>query len=114
MGFGQTENRSSEDWFEAHSIRNLLRAQEGAPKNNNISAEERHRFHRSFEPSVYSSSSGDQETGSWKSSTSHSTSSNLCELTQNYVVGIKRQERLGGFLYMLPSTSNPFDADAGE
>lgn len=77
MGYGQTENRSSDDWFEAHSIRNLLRAQEGAPKNNNISAEERHRFHRSFEPSVYSSSSGDQETGSWKSSTSHSTTSNL-------------------------------------
>ncbi|XP_027888651.1 TRAF-type zinc finger domain-containing protein 1 [Xiphophorus couchianus] len=77
MGCGQTENRSSDDWFEAHSIRNPLRAQEGAPKNNNISAAERPHFLLPFEPSVYSGSSGDREAGSWKSSTSHSTTSNL-------------------------------------
>uniref|UniRef100_A0A096MIF7 TRAF-type zinc finger domain-containing protein 1 n=1 Tax=Poecilia formosa TaxID=48698 RepID=A0A096MIF7_POEFO len=53
MGCGQTESRSSDDWFEAHSIRNPLRAQEGVPK-------------------IYSGSSGDREAGSWKSS--HSTS----------------------------------------
>ncbi|KAM4745405.1 TRAF-type zinc finger domain-containing protein 1 [Anableps anableps] len=77
MGYGQTENRSSDDWFEAHSIRNPLRGQEGAPKNNNISAAERHNFFRPLEPSVYSGSSVDLETGSWKSPVSHSTISNL-------------------------------------
>uniref|UniRef100_A0A3P9QCR8 TRAF-type zinc finger domain-containing protein 1 n=1 Tax=Poecilia reticulata TaxID=8081 RepID=A0A3P9QCR8_POERE len=77
MGCGQTESRSSDDWFEAHSIRNPLRAQEGAPKNNNISAAERPHFLRPFEASVYSGSSGDREAGSWKSSTSHITTSNL-------------------------------------
>ncbi|MED6238755.1 hypothetical protein ATANTOWER_029116 [Ataeniobius toweri] len=77
MGCGQVESRSSDDWFEAYSIRNLLRAQAGAPKNNNISAAEPRYFQRPFMSSVYSGSSGDKETESWKSSASHSTTSNL-------------------------------------
>ncbi|KAM4578896.1 TRAF-type zinc finger domain-containing protein 1 [Fundulus diaphanus] len=77
MGCGQAENRFSDDWFEAHSIRNMLRGQDGAPKNNNISAGEHHRVRRPFETSVYRSSSGENETSSWKSSASHGTTSNL-------------------------------------
>ncbi|XP_029296313.1 TRAF-type zinc finger domain-containing protein 1 isoform X2 [Cottoperca gobio] len=47
-------------WFEAHSIRNLLRAQERGPKNNNISAADQQAFPRPFDPSVYGTSRGPQ------------------------------------------------------
>lgn len=53
-------------WFEAHSIRNLLRAQERGPKNNNISAAEQQAFPRPFVSRVYNTSRGPQGSGDLK------------------------------------------------
>ncbi|XP_015234301.1 PREDICTED: TRAF-type zinc finger domain-containing protein 1-like isoform X2 [Cyprinodon variegatus] len=86
-GCVQAENRSSDEWFDTHSIRNLLRAQDGAPKNNNISAAEGYCFGRPFGTSAYSSSGEDQETGGWKSSASHGTTSNLFLGQENFLHG---------------------------
>uniref|UniRef100_A0A3P8UAU6 TRAF-type zinc finger domain-containing protein 1 n=1 Tax=Amphiprion percula TaxID=161767 RepID=A0A3P8UAU6_AMPPE len=58
--------QSPGQWFEAHSIRNLLRAQERGPKNNNISAAEHQSFPRPFDPPVYNASRAPQASGDWK------------------------------------------------
>ncbi|XP_078106891.1 TRAF-type zinc finger domain-containing protein 1 isoform X3 [Sander vitreus] len=64
-------------WFEAHSIRNLLRAQERGPKNNNISAAEQQAFPRPFDPRVYNTSRGPQGPGDWKNTAPRNTFSHL-------------------------------------
>lgn len=60
-------------WFEAHSIRNLLRAQERGPKNNNISAAEQQAFPQPFDPRVYNTSRGPQGSGDWKNTAPRNT-----------------------------------------
>ncbi|KAF7669622.1 hypothetical protein LDENG_00166700 [Lucifuga dentata] len=60
------EQQSLEAWFETHSIRNHLRAQERAPKNNNVSAAEHQAFPRAFDPVVYNSSGEAQGSGDGK------------------------------------------------
>ncbi|XP_070690634.1 TRAF-type zinc finger domain-containing protein 1-like isoform X2 [Pempheris klunzingeri] len=61
-------------WFEAHSIRNLLRTQERGPKNNNISAAEQQTFPRPFDPRVYNTSRGPEVLGQSDFLTSSSSS----------------------------------------
>ncbi|XP_061585180.1 TRAF-type zinc finger domain-containing protein 1 [Cololabis saira] len=63
MSQSAAEQQSSDAWFEAHSIRNLLRAQERAPKNNNINAAEGQPFPQPFEPSVCNTSRGHLASG---------------------------------------------------
>ncbi|KAM9858279.1 TRAF-type zinc finger domain-containing protein 1 isoform 1-T2 [Aulostomus maculatus] len=62
----QAEMQSPEAWFEAHSIRNLLRAQERGPKDNNISAAKHQPFPRPFDSSIYNNSTQSQSSGDWK------------------------------------------------
>lgn len=69
--------QSSGPLFEAHSIRNLLRAQERGPKNNNISAAEQQAFPRPFDPRVYNSSRGPQGSADWKNTAPRNTFSHL-------------------------------------
>ncbi|XP_029018118.1 TRAF-type zinc finger domain-containing protein 1 isoform X2 [Betta splendens] len=66
MSHSAVEPQTPEGWFEAHSIRNAIRAQERGPKNNNITAAVQQTFPRGFDPEVYSSASGPQGTGDWK------------------------------------------------
>lgn len=66
-------------WFEAHSIRNLLRAQERGPKNNNISAAEQQAFPRPFDPRDYNTSRGPQGSGDWKNIAPGNTTFSHCE-----------------------------------
>ncbi|CAJ1068210.1 TRAF-type zinc finger domain-containing protein 1 [Xyrichtys novacula] len=73
------EPQSPGPWFEAHSIRNLLRAQERGPKNNNISAAEQQAFSRPFESRVYNTSRGPQGSGGWKNTAPRHAFSNLLD-----------------------------------
>ncbi|XP_067084086.1 TRAF-type zinc finger domain-containing protein 1 [Osmerus mordax] len=54
-GHSSAEPQTPGAWFEAHSIRNLLKAQEGGPKNNNMIAGERGLPPRSLETRVHNS-----------------------------------------------------------
>ncbi|KAM9360986.1 TRAF-type zinc finger domain-containing protein 1 [Symphorus nematophorus] len=65
--------QSSGPWLEAHSIRNLLQAQERGPKNNNISAAEQQAFPRPFDPRVSNTFRGPQSSGDWKNSAPRNT-----------------------------------------
>lgn len=67
------EPQSPGPWFEAHSIRNLLGAQERGPKNNNISAAEQQGFPHPFDTRVYNTSGGPQGSGDWKNSAPRNT-----------------------------------------
>ncbi|XP_041856325.1 TRAF-type zinc finger domain-containing protein 1 isoform X2 [Melanotaenia boesemani] len=67
------EQQSSDAWFEAHSIRNLIRAQERGPKINNFSAAEQQSFPLPFDPSTYNTSRGYQASGDWKNTTPQNT-----------------------------------------
>ncbi|XP_068594474.1 TRAF-type zinc finger domain-containing protein 1 [Brachionichthys hirsutus] len=60
------DSQSPGPWFEAHSIRNLLQAQERGPKNNNISAAEQQAFPRPFDIRDFSSTRGSQRSDDWK------------------------------------------------
>lgn len=60
-------------YFEAHSIRNLLGAQERGPKNNNISAAEYRPFPRPFDPRIYNTTRGPQSSGDWKNAAPRNT-----------------------------------------
>lgn len=73
------ELQSPGAWFEAHSIRNLLRAQEKGPKNNNVSAAEHQAFPRAFDPRGYNTSRGHQGSGDWKNTTPMNTFSHFLE-----------------------------------
>lgn len=73
------ELQSPGAWFEAHSIRNLLRAQERGPKNNNISAAEHQAFPQAFDPRAYNTSRGPQGSGDWKNTAPRNTFSHLLE-----------------------------------
>ncbi|KAL3063269.1 hypothetical protein OYC64_002943 [Pagothenia borchgrevinki] len=64
-------------WFEAHSIRNLLRTQERGTKNNNISAADQQAFPRPFDPRLYNTSSGPQAPADWKNTVPGNTFSHL-------------------------------------
>ncbi|XP_054466610.1 TRAF-type zinc finger domain-containing protein 1 isoform X2 [Anoplopoma fimbria] len=64
-------------WFEAHSIRNLLRAQERGTKNNNISAAEQQAVPRPFDTREYYSSRGPPGPGDWKNTAPRNTFSHL-------------------------------------
>lgn len=66
MSRSPVEQQSPGSWFEAHSIRNLLRAQERSPKNNNISAAEQQPFPRPFDPRVVNTSRGPEAAADWK------------------------------------------------
>ncbi|XP_078141446.1 TRAF-type zinc finger domain-containing protein 1 isoform X1 [Centroberyx gerrardi] len=67
------EPQSPGAWFETHSIRNLLRAQQGGPKNNNISAAERRAFPRTLDTRVYNSTWGPQGLGDRKNTAPRNT-----------------------------------------
>ncbi|KAM4616633.1 TRAF-type zinc finger domain-containing protein 1 isoform 2-T2 [Polymixia lowei] len=67
------EPQSPGAWFEAHSIRNLLRAQERGPKNNNVSAAEGRAFPRSLDTRVYNSTWGPLGVGDRKNTTPRNT-----------------------------------------
>ncbi|XP_047447869.1 TRAF-type zinc finger domain-containing protein 1 isoform X1 [Mugil cephalus] len=67
------EQQSPGAWFEAHSIRNLLRAEERGPKNNNVSAAEQQSFPRPFDPRVYNTSRGSQASEDWKNTATQTT-----------------------------------------
>lgn len=73
------ELQSPGAWLETHSIRNLLRAQERGPKNNNISAAEHQAFPRAFDPRAYNTSRGHQGSGDWKNTAPLNTFSHLLE-----------------------------------
>ncbi|XP_010730835.3 TRAF-type zinc finger domain-containing protein 1 isoform X2 [Larimichthys crocea] len=73
------DQQSPGSWFEAHSIRNLLRAQERGPKNNNISAAEQQAFPRPFDPRVYNTSRGPQGPADWKNIAPRNTYSHYLE-----------------------------------
>ncbi|XP_045891155.1 TRAF-type zinc finger domain-containing protein 1 isoform X1 [Micropterus dolomieu] len=73
------EPQSPGPWFEAHSIRNLLGAQERGPKNNNISAAEQQGFPHPFDTRVYNTSGGPQGSGDWKNSAPRNTFSHMLE-----------------------------------
>ncbi|KAM7391971.1 hypothetical protein PAMP_022617 [Pampus punctatissimus] len=73
------ELQSPGAWIEAHSIRNLLRAQERGPKNNNVSAAEHQTFSRPFDPRAYNTSRGPQSSGDWKNTAPRNTFSHLLE-----------------------------------
>ncbi|XP_023266439.1 TRAF-type zinc finger domain-containing protein 1 [Seriola lalandi dorsalis] len=78
MSRSPVEPQSPGAWFEAHSIRNIIKAQERGSKNNNISAAEQQAFPRAVDPRVYNTSRGPQSSGDWKNtSTSSSTFSHL-------------------------------------
>nr|XP_020458220.1 TRAF-type zinc finger domain-containing protein 1 isoform X2 [Monopterus albus] len=74
MSHSPAEPQSPGPWFEAHSIRNMIRAQERGPKNTNISAAEQ-AFPQTFDPRVYNSARGAQDLVDWKSIAPRSTSS---------------------------------------
>lgn len=67
---GPADLQSPGAWFEAHSIRNPLRAHERAPKDNNISAAKHQAFPRTFESGLYSTSRVSQ---GWKNSAPRNT-----------------------------------------
>ncbi|KAM3867499.1 TRAF-type zinc finger domain-containing protein 1 [Diretmus argenteus] len=56
--YSPAEPQSPGAWFETHSIRNLLRAQQERPKNNNISAAQRRAFPRTLDARLYNSTCG--------------------------------------------------------
>ncbi|XP_061842254.1 TRAF-type zinc finger domain-containing protein 1 [Nerophis lumbriciformis] len=69
-------------WFEGHSIRNPLRAEERGPKDNNLSAAKHQVFPRTFESRFYNSARGPQGSEDWKNITPRNmTSSQLAEQT---------------------------------
>lgn len=71
------ETQSPGPWFESHSIRNHLQAQERGPKNNNISAAEQQAFPRPFDPRAFNTSGGCQDSGAWKNTAPRNTFSHL-------------------------------------
>ncbi|KAK2837233.1 hypothetical protein Q5P01_014445 [Channa striata] len=73
MSHSAGEPQPPEGWFEAHSIRNVIRAQERGPKNNNIIAAGQRAFPRAFDPEVYNSARGPQGSGDWKNISSSNT-----------------------------------------
>lgn len=73
MSRSPVEQQAPGAWFEAHSIRNLLRAQERGPKNNNISAAEQQSFPRPFESRLYNSSRAPPASDDWKNSAPQNT-----------------------------------------
>ncbi|XP_026177995.1 TRAF-type zinc finger domain-containing protein 1 isoform X2 [Mastacembelus armatus] len=60
MRHSPVELQSPGGWFEAHHVRNIIRAQGRSPKNNNISAAEQQVFPRAFNSTVYNSALGPQ------------------------------------------------------
>nr|XP_057927788.1 TRAF-type zinc finger domain-containing protein 1 isoform X2 [Doryrhamphus excisus] len=67
-------------WFDGHSIRNPLRAEERGPKENNLSAAKHQVFPRTYESRLYNTSTGPQGSGNWKNITPRNmTSSQLAE-----------------------------------
>ncbi|XP_071339094.1 TRAF-type zinc finger domain-containing protein 1 [Trachinotus anak] len=83
MSRSPVEQLSPGAWFEAHSIRNIIKAQERGSKNNNISAAEQQAFPRAVDPRVYSTSRGPQSSGDWKN-TSQSNSTFSHFLSQSH------------------------------
>ncbi|GLD54008.1 TRAF-type zinc finger domain-containing protein 1 isoform X1 [Lates japonicus] len=73
MSRSPVEPQSPGAWFEAHSIRNIIRAQERGPKNNNISAAEQQAFPHAFDPRGYNSLREPQSSGDWKNTTQRNT-----------------------------------------
>ncbi|XP_029366567.1 TRAF-type zinc finger domain-containing protein 1 isoform X2 [Echeneis naucrates] len=66
MSRSPVEPQSPGAWFEAHSIHNIIKAQERGSKNNNISAGEHQAVPRADDPSIYNTSRGPQSSGDWK------------------------------------------------
>uniref|UniRef100_A0A3Q3XHB5 TRAF-type zinc finger domain-containing protein 1 n=1 Tax=Mola mola TaxID=94237 RepID=A0A3Q3XHB5_MOLML len=66
-------------WFEAHSIRNFLHAQERGPKNSNSSAAEQQGFSRPFDHRVSNTSRGSQASEDRKNTAPRNTAFSHCE-----------------------------------
>lgn len=73
------ERESSDAWFEAHSIRNLLRPQERSPKNNNIGASAQQSFPPAFNPSMFNTARETQASRDWKNAAPQNTGFSHCE-----------------------------------
>uniref|UniRef100_A0A8C7Z8F7 TRAF-type zinc finger domain-containing protein 1 n=1 Tax=Oryzias sinensis TaxID=183150 RepID=A0A8C7Z8F7_9TELE len=73
------ERESSDAWFEAHSIRNLLRPQERSPKNNNIGASAQQSFPPAFNPSMFNTSRETQASRDWKNAAPQNTGFSHCD-----------------------------------
>ncbi|XP_024130726.1 TRAF-type zinc finger domain-containing protein 1 isoform X1 [Oryzias melastigma] len=72
------ERESSDAWFEAHSIRNLLRPQERSVKNNNVGASAQQSFPPAFNPSMYNTSRAMQASRDWKNAAPQNTGFSHC------------------------------------
>ncbi|XP_078809138.1 TRAF-type zinc finger domain-containing protein 1 isoform X1 [Oryzias latipes] len=72
------ERESSDAWFEAHSIRNLLRPQERSPKNNNIGASAQQSFPPAFNPSMFNTARETQASRDWKNAAPQNTGFSHC------------------------------------
>ncbi|XP_019956639.2 TRAF-type zinc finger domain-containing protein 1 [Paralichthys olivaceus] len=77
MSRSPLEPPSPGTWFEAHSIRNIIKDQERGSKNNNVSAAEQHAFPRLFDPSAYNITRGPQSTEDWENASQRNTFSHL-------------------------------------
>ncbi|XP_040898727.1 TRAF-type zinc finger domain-containing protein 1 [Toxotes jaculatrix] len=64
MSRSPVEPQSPGAWFESHSIRNIIKAQERGFKNNNISAAEQQALARAFDPRISNTSRGSSQ--DWK------------------------------------------------
>ncbi|XP_053276337.1 TRAF-type zinc finger domain-containing protein 1 [Pleuronectes platessa] len=108
MSRSPLEPPSQGTWFEAHSIRNIIKAQEKGSKNNNVSAAEQHAFPRMFDPSAHNLTRGPQSTDDWEDASQRNTFSHLMGQTafQNssstwHHVDQTRDEDSSGLDYML-------------
>lgn len=86
MSHSAVEPQTPEGWFEAHSIRNVIRAQERGLKNNNITAAEHQAFSRVFDPEVYNSATGPQGSGDWKNTSQRNTTFGHCEFIADLLI----------------------------
>lgn len=73
-------------WFEAHSIRNIIRAQERGPKNSNIAAAEHQAFPQAFDPEVYNSARGPQGSADWTNTAPRNTTFSQCEFITDLLI----------------------------
>lgn len=86
MSHSAVEPQPPEGWFEAYSIRNLIRAQERGPKNNNITTAEQQVFSRVSDPEVYNSARGPQGLGDWRNTTQRNTFSHCTLFTDLLII----------------------------
>lgn len=86
MSHSAVEPQPPEGWFEAHSIRNIIRAQERGPKNNNITTAEQQAFSRVSDPEVYNFARGPQSSVDWRNTTQRNTFSHCKFITDLLII----------------------------